>query len=156
MRILAILLTVVTLGVTVWVLSPGARKLPAQDYQPLSFAELGGFPYDPKKSPQVPERVQQLRQRKFRLEGFMLPIDFTGRKVRTFILSRDQNACCFGIMPAFNEWVFVRMAPEAQADVMMDEPVTVWGLLDVGPELKKGVVTSLYRMSAVAVEAPRK
>ena len=86
---LAILLTVVTLGVTVWVLSPGARKLPAQDYQPLSFAELGGFPYDPKKSSQVPERVQQLRQRKFRLEGFMLPIEFTGRKVRTFILSKE-------------------------------------------------------------------
>jgi len=146
--------TLLAMGVVVWVLRPGAARFTAREFPVLTWAELGGFKYTPKKTP-VPARVLALKGRKVQLEGFMLPVDFSGRKVRTFILSRDQNACCFGIMPAFNEWLFVRMAPNRPTEVLMDRPITVYGVLDVGEEVKGGQVTSLYRIMAEGVEAPR-
>lgn len=149
----AVLVTLLAVGVVLWVLRPGAARFSAREFPPLTWAELGGFKFTPGKTP-VPERVLAFKGRQVQLEGFMLPVDFSGRKVRTFILSRDQNACCFGIMPAFNEWLFVRMKPNKPTDVMMDRPVKVYGVLDVGEEVKNGQVTSLYRMSADGVQTP--
>lgn len=149
-KLAALLVTLLAVGVVVWVLRPGAGKPGATDFPKVTWAELGGFKYTPKKT-KLPDRILAMKGQKLQLQGFMLPVDFSGRKVRTFLLSRDQNACCFGIMPAFNEWLFVRMAPNRPADVLMDRPVTVWGVLDVGEEVKDGQVTSLYRITAEGV-----
>ena len=149
-KLAALLVTLLAIGVVVWVLRPGASKPGAKDFPTVTWEDLGGFKYTPKKTA-LPDRVLKMKGQKIQLKGFMLPVDFSGRKVRTFLLSRDQNACCFGIMPAFNEWLFVRMAPNRPADVLMDRPVTVWGVLDVGEEVKDGQVTSLYRITAEGV-----
>ena len=146
---LAALVTLLALGLCLWFLSPHPAQQPSPDCQSVTWKQLGGFEYQVHpKPPPLPAEVTRLNRQKVSLQGFMLPVDFHGREVSTFILSRDQNACCFGIMPAFNQWIFVRMAPEHKALVTMDRPVTVWGQLEVGEEKKNGEVVSLYRITA--------
>lgn len=123
------------------------------EYQNVLWSELGGWAYQPSITPRqqtprpvrLPDKIGRLNGQALRLEGYMLPVEMEGSSVRTFILARDQQACCFGRMPAMNEWVFVTTRP---LDMNMDEPIQVEGRFEVGEEIEEGAVISLYRMAA--------
>jgi hypothetical protein len=108
----------------------------------VTFDLLSGYDYDKE---QIPELVKSLNGQRIAVTGFMLPVDFDGSKVRSFLLLQNQMACCFGMTPKENEFVYVEMSNGGSTKYMPDWPLTVVGKLEVG---KKLLVNSIYRMEA--------
>ncbi|GMT50210.1 MAG: hypothetical protein IEMM0008_1749 [bacterium] len=122
-------------------------------YQRASFKLLAGYTY--REGKKIPRRVKRLDKKKITLEGFMLPIDLDPEKnvVRAFFLLRDQQACCFGVAPKFNELVVVVM--DIPCGYFPDVPIRVHGQFSVGEKKTNGMVESLYRMKAEIMVPPK-
>ena len=100
-----------------------------------------------------PERIQALNGVRAAFDGYMVPVDFSNRKVTSFILSRYVAGCCFGAMPRLDEWVEVQVGIEGGVDYIPFQAVRVTGPFEVGEVLDDyGYVRSLYRMKAESVE----
>jgi len=134
----------------------------------VTWATLARFPYDvPGKDEQanpglrkkdkypIPEAVKKLNGQNVAVAGYMVPLEVRAEdgKAASFMLVRSQMTCCFGIAPKMNEWVFVQMGKEGAAKVVMDIPVTAFGVLSVGEDYS-GQWT-LYRMTADKTSYPR-
>lgn len=129
------------------------------EYLPVSFATLAGFPYDQYTveeslaergdgtvEDQIPAAIRALSGRKVAVRGFMVPIEFTRNETRSFLLVRNRMVCCFGMLVGLNEWIYVRMKEDRAARWLNDIPVTVYGTLTVGEDIRDGMVLSVYRM----------
>lgn len=158
------------------VLKPGAKTGPLgapdpvrQGYTRVSFNELASFEYDPfdagvpmhgatpdeaaaaivtapQDAERIPANVLALGGKKIALQGFMMPIEIKRNQVKSFLLVRNQMACCFGMMLGFNEWVFVRCAEDKPAEFVPDVLITAYGDFEVGEEISGGAVMSIFRM----------
>lgn len=106
-----------------------------------------------------PERVRELDGAKAAIRGWMIPGHMEKRDVRDFMLVRDNQACCFGAMPTFDEWIHVEMEPDAHAQYRRYVEIEVTGTLQVGGlPVAEGVQPPALRMRASAcrhVEEPR-
>lgn len=129
---------------------------PAPPARPVSWQQLGGFPFEPsvhpkRKSPRkvskLPQRVLELQHQRLELAGYMVPVEVDGEQVRSFVLVKDQQSCCYSRVPALNEFVWVNVGGLNQT-LQMDTPLQVVGQFEVGEEIQEGVVVSLYRMAA--------
>jgi hypothetical protein len=132
---------------------------------PLGFQTLGSYkydvplPFDAAKSaatPQpktglIPPEIKALDGRTVAIQGFMVPTVFESDGVKSFILAKDQQLCCYGVMPKMNEWVDVRMAEGHKADFFPDRPITVTGKMEVGEQFDDTIVLSIYRIEATRV-----
>jgi hypothetical protein len=140
------------------------------DYYKLGFEVLSSFPSEapmlraiPKgpllqeKKPRtkVPNSILALDGQKVSVPGFMIPMAMDKNKVSSFILAQNQQACCYGIMPKLNQWIYVTMGEGRTADSTMDVPITIYGTLQVregaGPQ---DGGWCLYRMTADKIEKP--
>lgn len=153
------------------------KSAPITVYQQLenhplvTWETLAHFPYDTpdieeevdpklrskrKKIP-IPDFVQQLNGIPIATYGFMIPLetDEKGEKATSFILARSQATCCYGIIPKMNEWMFVEMAKGKKTEIMMDDPVTVFGTIEIGEKKEKDKGWSLYRMVSDKVIIPK-
>src|SRR5207237_9617512 len=97
---------------------------------------------------QIPEPIKTLNGKKVAIQGFMVPTDLKNGKTTKFLLVKDQSLCCFGRMPRMNEWVSVKMKPGKAARVIQDQPVTVFGNIEVGEDIDKDEVLSIYRVDS--------
>ena len=146
--------------------SPVGSAKPAaenSDFLPVTFATLSSYYYDlpaldekATKAPkdQIPQPIKDLNKKKIALQGFMVPIDLKNGKTTKFLLVKDQSLCCFGRMPRMNEWVSVKMKPGKSARVIQDQPVTVFGNMEVGELIESGEVQSVYRIDSDDVAGP--
>jgi len=96
----------------------------------------------------IPKHLLALGGRKVCLEGFAMPIEVRGDEARSFLLLRNQMACCFGAATNLNEWVLVETKDKQWIKVVQDVNVNVYGTLEVGEDVKDGMIMSLYRMTA--------
>lgn len=133
----------------------GINFRPAQDYDysavsslpdnngvtEVDFSFLGGYRY--RNDDDIPEPVRDLDGKMVEVSGFMLPVDTSKGRVSSFLILRSRMACCFGVMPEENEFVFARMPEGDTVDYMNDTPVTVTGILNVG---KRNVVSGIYTL----------
>ena len=110
-----------------------------------------------KKPLAIPGFITALNKASVAVVGFMLPMDIDdkGDKTSGFILARSQGSCCYGITPKLNEWIYVQMPKDSPADIVMDIPLTVFGVLEVGEKNIKDEGWSLYRMSGKKVGVPK-
>lgn len=135
------------------------------DFYPTSFQALSEFDYEvpnPMESDgltdkdvaemnkQIPDTIKRLNQKQVAVKGFMVPVDFAEGKITSFILTNNMMMCCFGIIPWYNEWVFVEM--EEGCAFYDNMPISVAGVIDVGEEIEDGFLLSLYRMKGKKVE----
>lgn len=142
---------------------PDPSEIDSAKPQLIPFSFLSSFPYrtpvadDLEDSSfaverlpdQIPPEVRAWNDRRVRLVGFMIPLEFDGRgRMTGFILTQDQNYCCFGVVPSMNAWVTVRLAEGEFADYRATVPVCVEGTLEVGEVIEAGWVTSVYRIRA--------
>ena len=147
---------------------PGSIYSQVDGHPLVTWATLARFPYDvPGKDEQanpglrkkdkypIPEAVKKLNGQNVAVAGYMVPLEVRAEdgKAASFMLVRSQMTCCFGIAPKMNEWVFVQMGKEGAAKVVMDIPVTAFGVLSVGEDYS-GQWT-LYRMTADKTSYPR-
>jgi hypothetical protein len=111
----------------------------------VTFALLASCPLFTAEAPQPPpEALARARDGVVRITGYMLPLTAEQGRTREFLLMRNQNACCFGKMPAANEYLLVRTA--ADLPVRMDVPVAIEGTLRIEPVVNAGEFVQFYRL----------
>jgi len=113
----------------------------------VSFKFLAGFDYS--KDKKIPEPVMVLNGEVVKVSGFMLPVDFDSGEVNSFLLMNSRMACCFGVMPRENEFIYVEMPKGMTTKFMTDMPINVFGRLVIGEE---NLVGSLYTMDALSIK----
>lgn len=140
--------------------APPARKDEA-GYARIDFALLAGFAFTPQPPtpvavPAAPDRlpaaVCALDGRPVCIHGFMLPLKMENGLAKEFLILRNTLACCFGVMPAPNEWVVVRMKGPG-AVPLQDQPLKFYGTLHVGETYEDGQFSGLYQMDGEKVAA---
>jgi hypothetical protein len=134
------------------------------DYIGVTFDTLGSFYYEmpsaadpapagtmPHSRTAVPSNIRAFNSRKVVVRGFILPLRVERGVLKSFMLTKDRDACCYGRVPRMNEWIQVRMGGGRTIKYVHDLPVSVFGTLEVGEKFEQGQVTSLYRMVADTV-----
>ena len=145
--------------------------LPTETHQVLTFNMLTSYPFrepnwakmdDPayiaslKLDEQISPQIQAMNGKKVEVEGFMLPLDMLEGNLRTFMLLKDQMACCFGNMPRLNEWVYVRVPKKTKVSVHQDVLVTLLGTLRVGAKFEGVVLTGIYHLELDELQMAQK
>lgn len=102
---------------------------------------------------QIPSAIRALDGAKVVINGFLLPVKMNNDLAVEFLLMRNQSMCCYGVAPKINEWITVQAGGHAVRPVM-DQPITVAGVLHVGPILENGSLAGIYRLDANKISAP--
>ena len=146
-------------------------SLATKAYQSLTFNMLTSYPFrepnwakmeDPayiaslKLDEQISPQIQAMNGKKVEVEGFMLPLDMSEGNLRTFMLLKDQMACCFGNMPRLNEWVYVRVPKKKKISIHQDVPITLLGTLRVGAKFEGEVLTGIYHLDLDNIQMAQK
>ena len=153
---------------------PGAVRgapLPTETHQVLTFDVLTSYPFrepnwakmdDPayiaslNLDEQISPELQAMDGKQVEIQGFMLPLDMSEGNLRTFMLLKDQMACCFGNIPRLNEWVYVRVPKKKQISVHQDVPITLFGTLRVGAKFEREVLTGIYHLELDQIQLAQK
>ena len=104
---------------------------------------------------QLPQTIQAAEGKSIEITGYVLPLKIEKGRAREFLLMRDQSGCCYGKMPAANEYL-VASAPAGSGGVpaIMDIPVTVRGTLRIAPASFDGVLTQFYTLENASSAPP--
>ncbi len=137
-------------------------------FQPVSWDVLGGYLYDfevpgvigdgapgfPAQRSSIPPEVRALDRQAVAVRGYAIPIAMERGRITEFILAaKNEVGCCFGDGLAMNQWILVAVPEETTLDLKTFAIVTVLGVLEVGEEVREGVVLSLYRMREATVRS---
>lgn len=95
----------------------------------------------------IPARIRAADGKVVNVDGFMIPLEYNGKKVGKFILAMNQNTCCFGGNPQIHEFVIVSVAGAGVNDEM-DIPLRVKGVLHVEVIRNQGKLSGIYRLDA--------
>lgn len=107
----------------------------------VNFDFLGGYRYEGEKD--IPPTVKELDGKRVEIKGFMLPIDFDGAVVTSFMLMSTQAGCCFGVIPRDNEFVYAEFPKGKSTKFLIDVPLNVTGVLHIGRDTLVGGVYSM-------------
>jgi hypothetical protein len=138
-----------------------AQQPKTNEFHPIGFDQLAGFnfatptidsekPLDPQIAAiteRIPWSVRKFDGAKVVMAGFMLPVVVEDGLVREFILMKDQQGCCYGTMPAMNEWVVVKIP--SGVNPAMDETIFIYGTIKVGAQVTNGYLTGIYSIDGV-------
>lgn len=142
-------------------LTPPPVEQGPDGYWRISFLNLASFdfvapPPDAPPAPgslkDIPENIRTLDGRRVLLSGYMLPIRLENGLVTECLLVRSPMMCCYGVVPAPNEWVVVKMKG-AGVGVMMDTPVKFYGTLRVGGVYEDKTFAGIYQLDGEKVSA---
>ncbi len=99
----------------------------------------------------LPEEIFNLDKKSISITGYMMPIKTDGQIVQEFLLVPNTMACCFGVMPSYNEFVYVKMSG-AGALAVENVPVTLYGRLSIEETWENGFFSHLYAIRGQKVE----
>lgn len=106
---------------------------------------------DEQVSAMIPERIRAANGKRVGVDGFMIPLEYNGKKVSKFILAMNQNTCCFGGNPQVHEFIIVDVIGSGVPNEM-DIPLRVQGVLHVGVQRSHGKLTGIYQLDAASVK----
>jgi hypothetical protein len=148
-------------GRCVWLLVVAvslSAALEGQQYRQVDFQLLAGFdysaaePFEPSPRPVkngIPPAVKALHGQQVEIDGKVLPLQYEGRRMTTFLLNASSDVCGFGGAPRLNEWIAVALrSGRSAALVPPGTEVRVRGTLSVGEDLYNGRVVGLYSLVA--------
>ena len=132
----------------------------------IQMADLSAFDYQPEvpeSSDRVvradkdyltsflPESIMNLDKKSISITGYMMPIKSDGQVVQEFLLVPNTMACCYGIMPSYNEFIYVQMSgPGALA--VDNVPITLYGKFSIEETWENGFFSHLYHIRGKKVE----
>lgn len=94
----------------------------------------------------IPAVVRSWNNRKADVTGYMVPLKMDKGRVVEFMLVRDMNSCCFGVSPALNHFVMVKM-PKGTAAVF-ERVVKVSGTFKVNTNFDQhGYMVAIYELA---------
>ena len=143
------------------------------DYEVVSFDQLF-FHYQPpidiehpdgnvtkgsKKAMEIPKEIKALNGKKVAVKGFIIPLANSGKSINEFLFADELVTCMFCAMLGYDQWMMGSTVDTRGfniSDDQYEDPVTIYGTLEVGPIFENGQFTCLYRIKADGVEAPRK
>ena len=162
---------------------PGQPKLGASplkfvknniNYQVVSFEDLY-FNYQPPvdvehpdgnvtkaaKTPVViPQQIQALNGQKVAIKGFVIPLaNSDGQNTKEFLFADELVSCLFCAMLGYDQWMVGNTVNPKGFDIkdeQFDEPITIYGTLEVGPKFEEGQFVGIYRIKADGFEVDRK
>jgi hypothetical protein len=125
----------------------------AQTPDPM-FGEDVPAPEPPVAEDRIPARVRALDGRRISLVGYMIPVAFDENGLaKEFLIIRSPLVCCYGAVPAPNEWVVAKMEGKS-VEAKMDVPLRFYGTLHVGEFYEGKAFTGLYRLDTEKVSIP--
>ena len=142
------------------------------DYEVVTFSSLR-FQYQPpfdvehpdgtvtkgsKTRKPIPAEIKALNGKKVAIKAYVLPLDSSGQTVKTFLMADQLVSCLFCAMLGYDEWIkseTVNPQGIAISDDQLEEPVIVFGTLEMGEEIQDGQLLSFYRFKADAFEPKR-
>ena len=117
-------------------------------FDDLRFEIAVGEPF---RREMLPPKIEALKDQRIRIRGFILPTP-QKRGIKTFVLVRDNQECCFGPGAALYDCILVEMQAGKSAEFSI-QPVTVEGTFDLqevrGPD---GMHLAIYHLAAESVE----
>jgi len=137
-------------------------------FEAISWELLSGFSYEfemagtlEEASPEalaqrherlIPDQVRALDGRSVAVRGYVIPVTTTRGRVTRFILAaKNEIGCCFGDGLLMNQWILVEAPGGVDVELRPFMPATALGVLEVGEDVRKGTVMSLYRMRDAAL-----
>ena len=156
-------LLILSLGLTAcWAAGvSGAQPSAATSPIPrVGFDRLAGFPFTIPTPPatanqvlrQIPDDLRALDGKTVVVTGFMLPVRVEAGITTEFLLMSSSQLCCFGVTPAMNAWIAVKMPKGTPAK--QDVPLSFRGRLRVAPQWDDGWLSSIYQLEAEALDRP--
>jgi hypothetical protein len=108
-------------------------------------------PGDPFQRAMLPPKIEQMVGQRIRIRGFILPAE-RQRGIKTFVLVRDNQECCFGPGAALYDCILVEMLPGKTIEFSI-WPVAVEGTFGIneviGPD---GTHLAIYRIEGETVK----
>jgi len=101
---------------------------------------------------EFPERITSLEDKEVAIVGYMIPLDWEGDNLTSFMLVRDFAGCCFGGQAQPDEWIEVIMDGDA-APYIPWVPVTVTGTFHIEAieDELSGIATGCFRLEGKSV-----
>ena len=122
-------------------------RLPDETVDDLVDALLYPESYSEEESA-FPEDIAALDGKEIVIEGFMIPLEWEGERVMSFMLVGDMLACCFGGAPEPDAWIDVKMKGKG-AEYFVQLPILVRGILHIeGLDDGTGYAAGCYTMDA--------
>lgn len=139
------------------------------DYEFVSFSQLF-FHYQPpvdveqpdgnvikgsKKPMAIPKEIMALNGKKVAIKGFVIPLANSGKNINEFLFADELVTCMFCAMMGYDQWMLGSVVDPKGVHLKDDEyeePITIYGTLEVGPDYQNGHFTSLYRFKADGFE----
>ena len=143
----------------------GNSRLSAEELT-ISLTDLSAFDYQPevpdssdrvvraKKdylSGFMPQEILKLDKKSISITGYMMPIKSDGQVVQEFLLVANTMACCYGVMPSYNEFIYVKMTGPG-AIAVDNVPITLYGKLSIEETWENGFFSHLYFIRGQKVE----
>lgn len=136
-------------------------------YTQVGFDWLAGFALPSPATPvaqgapppdvlaQVPAPIKRLDGKKVLVTGFMLPVKIEKGFATEFLLLSSPLLCCYGVTPAVNQWILVKMRQEGLPPVQ-DVPMPVAGRLRLRAQWESGLLTGIYELEGEGLLKPAK
>lgn len=130
-------------------------------YQPPVDVEHldGNVTKGAKKPMPIPKEITGLNGKKLAIKGFIIPLANSGSRVNEFLFADELVSCLFCAMLGYDQWILVKTVnPKGFkiSDDQYEEPVTIYGTLQLGPFYEDGQFTCLYRLKAEGFIPERK
>lgn len=159
-RLPALLILVLGLAAGWAAEASAAQPAAAPSIPRIGFDRLAGFPFTIPTPPatadqvlrQIPADLRALDGKVVVVTGFMLPVRVEAGVTTEFLLMSSSQLCCFGVTPAMNAWIAVKMPKGTPAK--QDVPLSFRGRLRVAPQWDDGWLSSIYQLEAEALDRP--
>ena len=108
----------------------------------------------------IPPQIQALNGKKVAIKGFVIPLaNSEGQNTKEFLFADQLVSCLFCAMLGYDQWMVGDTLNPKGFDIKDDqfeEPITIYGTLEVGPKFEDGEFIGLYRIKADGFELGRK
>ena len=110
------------------------------------------------KHMKIPKEILALNGQKVAIKSFVMPLEYDGKTVKTFLMADELVTCLFCAMLGYDRWMSASSVDPRGfpvTDEQLEYPFTVYGTLEVGEELQDGQLVSLYRIKVDSLDAKR-
>ena len=108
----------------------------------------------------IPKEIQALNGHKVAIKGFVIPLaNSEGQTTKQFLFADELVSCLFCAMLGYDQWMVGDTVDSKGFDIKDDqfeEPITIYGTLEVAPKFEEGEFTGIYRIKADGYQVERK